>query len=111
MRVSYVLLAGEKRPVCFSLSAVEELEEKFGSLDKMREELVSGRVAAINSVLEIMLRAGRNYCTAMGIECPAPLNCRPSDLIDVHDGSVVREIFAAMGADTERTVETKQGKN
>lgn len=109
MRVSYVLLGGEKRPVCFSLSAVEELEEEFGSLDAMREALVSGRVTAINRVLEIMLRAGNNYCEAMGLEHPAPLKCRPSDLIDVsdiRDGSVVTDIFAAMKNDTNRSVET-----
>lgn len=111
MRVSYVLLGGEKRPVCFSLSAVEELEDKYGSLDAMREELVKGSVKAINTVLEIMLRAGQNYCEAMGMDCPAPLKCRPGDLIDVSDSSVVNDIFSAMSADSERTVEVKQGKN
>lgn len=110
MKVSYIELANEKHPVCFSLSAIEDIEDAFGSLDGMRKELEAGKVKAINKVLEIMLASGRAYCEGMGIECPPKLPCRPGDLIDVRDGSVVTEIFSAMSGDTERTVEAK-GKN
>lgn len=112
MRISYIKLAdGEERPVCFSLSAVEELQDEFGSLEEMGTQLRAGGVKSISKVLEILLRAGKNYCKAMGQECPPDLKCKPGDLIDVSDGmSIVSEIFAAIGGDSDRTVETA-GKN
>ena len=107
MKLSYVQLGGEKHPVCFSLSAIEAIEEEFGSLDEMREGLSKGSIKAINSVLEIMLDAGRAYCVGMGMEVPTKLKCRPSDLIDVTDSEVVHEIFAAISGDSERAVEVR----
>lgn len=110
MKLSYVQLGGEKHPVCFSLSAIEAIEEEFGSLDNMREGLVGGKVKAINRVLEIMIDAGRAYCAAMDLKCPPKLKCRPGDLIDITDGDIVKDILGAMAADGERKIETK-GKN
>ena len=111
MKISYIDLGDkERRPVCFSLSAIEAIEDEFGSLDAMREALVAGKVKAINRVLEIMLDAGQKYCSAMGTECPLPLKCRPGDLIDVRDSSVISAIFDAIAGDSERAVEVK-GKN
>lgn len=107
MKLSYVQLGGEKHPVCFSLSAIEEIEDEFGSLDQMREDLTNGKIKAINTVLEIMLNAGRAYCVGMGMECPPRLKCRPADLIDVTDSDVVKDIFAVIGGDSERTVEVR----
>lgn len=111
MKLNYIQLgAGEKQPVCFSLSAIEDIEDEFGSLDKMRDALVKGKVKAINKVLEIMIKAGRSYCLGMGLDCPPPLICRPADLIDVRDASIVTEIFSVISDDTDRSVEVK-GKN
>lgn len=107
MKLSYVQLGGEKHPVCFSLSAIEAIEEEFGSLDTMRDELSKGSIRAINTVLEIMIKAGRAYCVGMGIDCPPKLKCRPADLIDITDEEVVKDIFAAMSGDSERTVEVR----
>lgn len=107
MKLSYVQLGGEKHPVCFSLSAIEAIEDKFGSLDAMRDGLSEGSVKAINSVLEIMLNAGRAYCTGMGMDVPPKLKCRPADLIDVTDSDVVKDIFAVISGDSERTVEVR----
>ena len=107
MKISYVQLGREKRPVCFSLSAIEDIQDTFGSLGKMREELTAGNVKAINSVLEIMLKAGRIYAEANGEDCPPPLKCRPGDLIGTDDIDIVSEIFAAIGDGTERKVEAK----
>lgn len=107
MKISYVELAGEKHPVCFSLSAIEELEDEFGSLSEMRERLKEGKVKAINKVLAIILRAGRTYCTGIGEECPPPLKCRPGDLIGVNDTGIISDIFSAMTADMNRSVEVK----
>lgn len=111
MKLSFIEIGGEKRPVCFSLSAIEAIEDEFGSLDGMREALTAGKVSAINKVLETMLRAGRAYCEGTGTECPPPLKCRPGDLIDATDTEIVAQIFSAMTNDTGRTVEVKAGKN
>lgn len=110
MKISYIELAGARHPVCFSLSAIEEIEDRFGGLDEMRKELTGGKVKAINAVLEIMMDAGRAYCKAMGMDLPDKLPCRPGDLIDVRDEAVVQQIFGAMSGDTGRTVEVR-GKN
>ena len=110
MKLSYVQLGGEKHPVCFSLSAIEAIEESFGSLDGMRDALTAGNVKAINTVLEIMINAGREYCDGMGLECPPKLKCRPAALIDFSDGDIVKEIFSVFSNDSERTVEV-QSKN
>lgn len=111
MRLSYIMLGGEKRPVCFSLSAIERIQDEFGGLDEMRDALVEGKVSAINTVLDIMLSAGEAYCRGMDIPCPPTLKCRPGDLIDVSDKEIVSEIFAAMANDAQRGVETKDSKN
>ncbi len=111
MRISHIDLGdGEKRPVCFSLSAIEAIEDEFGGLEAMREGLVAGKIKTINRVLEIMLDSGAKYCAAMGVDCPPPLKGRPGDLIDVRDGSVISAIFDAIAGDSERAVEVK-GKN
>ena len=109
MKLSYIQLGdGEKRPVCFSLSAIEDIQDAFGDLDGMRDGIKSGSVKAINTVLEIIIRAGAAYCKGMGIDCPPPLKCRPADLIDATDSSIVSQIFDAMVNDAEREVETQR---
>ena len=111
MKLSYIQLGeGEKRPVCFSLSAIEDIEDEFGGLDEMKKALLAGKVKAINKVLEIMLRSGEAYCRGMDLPCPPPLKCRPGDLVDVRDQSVISQIFDAIKSDSERNIET-QGKN
>lgn len=111
MKLSYIELNGEQHPCCFSLSAIEEITDEFGSLDDMRKGLVGGNIRTISRVLEAILRAGRTYCETTGKECPPPLKCRPGDLIDATDASIVNQIIGAMTNDTSRAVETKAGKN
>ena len=110
MKVSYIELAGEKHPMCFSLSATEDIIETFGSVDAMSDAVTGGdlltQLRAVDKTLEILLRAGRAYCTAMGEQLPAPLRCRPADLIDVTSGEAVRAIFETMRHDSAREVET-----
>ena len=111
MRVSYIELLGEQHPMCFSLTASEELSSEFGGLEKMQNALESRDIAqvakAVDKVLACLLKAGRIYVGATGGQLPAELPCRPADLIDVTDGEAVRAIFTAISADTARTVETK----
>lgn len=111
MRVSYIELLGQQYPMCFSLTASQELSDKFGGLGAMGEALSSkdiGELAgAVNAILEILLKAGRIYATAAGLDIPPELKCKPGDLIDVTDGSAVQSIFQTIKSDTEREVETK----
>lgn len=117
MKVTYIELAGEKHPLCFSLSAVEELSDKFGDLDKMAAAITDGKnsvkkLKAVDTVLRVLLDAGRRYCAAAGIEMPEkPLGCRPADVIDITDPSAVEAIFTTLKNDTERTLEAKPLKN
>lgn len=110
MKVSYIELLGKKYPMCFSLTAATEMDKAFGGLEALSEQMQSGglarQAAAINKALEILMKAGRTYASACGMELPDPLPCAPADLIDVTDGAAVRAIFSAISGDTEREVET-----
>lgn len=110
MRTSYIELLGKRYPMCFSLTAATEMDEAFGGLEalsgRLREGSLAQRAADINRALEILLKAGRVYASASGMELPEPLPCAPADLIDVTDGAAVRAIFSAVSGDTAREVET-----
>lgn len=110
MRVSTIELLGKKYPMCFSLTAATEIEDAFGSWKNLMEQIESGglvqQARVISQILEIMLKAGRIYASASGMEVPETLPCAPADLIDVTDGEVIRSIFSTMTGDTEREVET-----
>lgn len=110
MRVSTIELLGRKYPMCFSLTAATEMDEAFGGLENLSERIGAGGIAqqtaAINRALEILLKAGRVYASASGMEILEPLPCAPADLIDVTDGAAVAAIFSAISGDAEREVET-----
>ena len=108
MRISYIELLGNKYPLCFSLSATEKLIEEFGSLEEMQNALSSNSIKAINATLDVLMEAGRRYCEVAHIDCPAPLPCRPADLIDLSDPSAVSAIFSAMSGGNEREVEVAE---
>lgn len=111
MRVSHIELAGNKHPLCFSLTASAELDEYFGGLDEMERVMTNGtlhqRARAIDKVLAVLMKCGRTYAEAMGMELPAPIKCNPGDLIDVTDGTAVQAIFSAISNDTDREVEVE----
>ena len=114
MRITYIELAGNKHPLCFSLSATEEICDAFGDTDKMADAITSGNVAekikAVDKVLTILLAAGRRYCQEVGMELPPAIKGRPADVIDITSSSAVEAIFDTLKTDTERTV-TAQSKN
>lgn len=111
MRVSYIELLGARHPLCFSLAAVDAIEDAFGSMEAMSEELGSGQIGRIaraaDTVLSILLKAGRIYCSACGEELPLALPCRPADVIDVADNDTIKTIFQALKGDSRREVETE----
>ena len=113
MKITYIELLGEKHPLCLSLAAAQAIDEAFdGGLSQMQEEVLSastGRQAqAIDTVLQILLKAGRTYVSACGEELPKPLPCRPADLIDVRDQTVITTLFDALSNDTKREVEVEE---
>jgi len=109
MKISYIELLGKKYPLCFSLAATEKLNDAFGSMDKMTEAVTSKNVGemakAIDTILAVLMEAGRTYCRVTGQECPEPLDCRPADLIDLTDPTAVNAIYSAMAVGKEREVE------
>ena len=109
MKISYFEVLGEKYPLCFSMAASAKLAEAFDGLDKMQEKLGGGNIAdmakAIDTILNTLMEAGRIYCRMTNTECPEPLGCNPSDIIDVSDPAAVNAILAAMTNGNEREVE------
>lgn len=110
MKVTYIELLGKQHPMCFSLTAAQEMDEAFGGLEALSERLTAGGIGqvakAVNTALAILLKAGRTYASLSGIEVPDPLPCAPADLIDVTDGEAIRAIFSAISGNTDREVET-----
>lgn len=115
MRVSYINLAGQRHPLCFSLSATQAIGAKFGGLDGMSAAIQSPdlgtKLQAVDDVLEILMAAGRRYCAVSGEQLPPPLPCRPSDLIDATDPDAVDLIFSAISDGSERELEAVPAKN
>lgn len=117
MKVTYIELAGNRHPLCFSLAVSEKLDEAFGGLENMQEELDSRQISrisrAVDVVLTALMEAGRVYLTACGEEAALPprLTCRPVDLLDVRDNSVIKTVMTAIKGDSGREVEivTKNG--
>lgn len=111
MRLHYIELLEEKHPLCFSLAAAEELDEHFGGLDKMADELTSEDIKCVakatDKVLTEMLKAGRIYAGAIGMDLPDPIRCRPSDLLDPREGRALMAIFTAIKEDSARKVKTQ----
>lgn len=114
MKVSYITLLDREYPLCFSLTASQELSDAFGGLDKMTKDLtgkdMGKMVKAVNTTLGILMKAGRIYSEAIGREVPEALPCQPCDVIDMTDPESIKAIFAAINGDTERSVETKNAK-
>ena len=112
MKVTYLTLQGEKHPLCFSLSATEELISTFGDLDRMKAELfgndLAKKIRASVTVLDILLRAGRRYAETMGEPLPPQIKGSVADLIDGSDKTAITAIFGTIEAGSEREVETKQ---
>ena len=111
MRISYITLLGQKHPLCYSLSAYEQIGEVFGGTDAAQERIFAGDIKAICSLLRILMAAGRRYCAAVGEELPPEIKCDVADVIDVSDPESVISIFAAISAGEQREVDTVETKN
>ena len=116
MRTTYIELLGEKHPLCFSLSAIEEICDEFGSVEEMQnilfnDEDTSGRLRAIGKLLNILIKAGRRYFNLIGEPLPKEIKGNVADLIDISDPDAVTKVFEAIASDSEREVEAQPTKN
>lgn len=106
MKISYIELLGEKHPLCYSLSAYEEINDTFGSSEAMTEQLKYNDFSAVDKILGIFLRAGRRYCEAAGEKLPKEITCRIADVIDMRDPDAIGAIFGAIANGGKREVDT-----
>ena len=111
MKVTYINLLGEEHPMCFSLSAIEEISDTFGSVDAMSEAVESDNVAlklsAVSKLLNILIKAGRRYGALVGMELPKEIKGNVGDLIDISDPEAISKVFEAIANDSEREIEVK----
>lgn len=106
MDLHYFEIAGVKRPICFSMRAIKNIQDAFGGMEKMSEGVIDRDIGTVSKVMEILLDAGQAYCEGAGVECPPPLKCSPADLMDVKETqSAVEAIFEAIKTDSSREVE------
>jgi len=121
-RVEYLTLAGKKYPMAFTMSAIERVEEEFGSVENMSEALqyseetgFSPLIQSIETVFSILLDAAKAHAACLGEEIPPDLPCRIADFMSIADaqaliGEVIqngsrREVEAAPSKKEEATAE------
>ena len=109
MKIKTIELLGEEHPLCFSMTAAQNLTEQFGSLNAMSDQLVSDdvkvRFDAINDVLAELLRAGRVYAKARGDTLPGEITCKAADILAPGMNEIIELIFSVMTGDNKREVE------
>lgn len=114
MNIKTIELLGEQHPLCFSMTAAQNLTEKFGSLQAMGEQLMSDDVSirreAINDALMELLRAGRVYAKAKGENIPPEIPCKVADILPPDTATPVALIVSVMAADAKREVEVEGGR-
>ena len=116
MELRHIELLGEKHPLCFSMSAAQNLTRHFGSMEEMGEQImnddVSVRRAAVVDVLSEMIRAGRVYAKAMGYDVPKPIPCDIADILEPDTVPLVGLILSVLRRDSSRDIEIEgAGKN
>lgn len=112
MRVQYIELVGKKYPMVLSLSAIERIEEEFGSMESMDQALtynestgLTGIVHAAETVLGVLLDAGRTYASIIGEDVPPLPSCRLADVLDMDIAVMIGMIFGVISSSSEREVE------
>lgn len=113
-------LAGREYPMILSMKAAQELVEEFGSIERVGEVLQKNSeedqgvlFENVNTILRILLKAGRTWANITGESVPDPLPCEPIEALEVGDSNAVKAIVDAMSSSMNRTVEatSKRSKN
>lgn len=114
MNIKTIELLGEQHPLCFSMTAAQNLTERFGSIQAMGEQLMSDDVSirreAINDALTELLRAGRVYAKAKGDALPREITCKLADIMPPDTAAPVALIISVLTADTKREVEVENSR-
>ena len=116
MKTTYITILGERHPLCFSLSAVEEIAEEFGDMEEMTKTVTDStdlmrQLKGVRKLLDILIRAGRRHFELTGQPLPPEIKGDVADLIDMTDPGAIDSIFAAIGNDSEREIEATPPKN
>ncbi len=116
MNLKTIELLGEQHPLCFSMTAAQNLTRHFGSMEQFGEQLMHEdatiRRDAVCDALTELLKAGRKYATAVGDPLPKEIPCKVSDILRPETAPLVALIVAVMQGDARREVEIEgNGKN
>lgn len=116
MNLKTIELLGEQHPLCFSMTAAQNLTRHFGSMEQFGEQLMHEdatiRRDAVCDALTELLRAGRKYATAVGDPLPRELPCAVSDILPPTTAPLVALLVSVMRSDAQREVEIEDsGKN
>lgn len=111
MKENKIIILGKEYPLCFNAKAEEQIKDLFSTED---DEIDTSKIGIkdVDSLLKILMDSGRLYYKITERECPAPLPCDPSDVMDTNElGEALRVIIDTMTGDREREVETVDEKN
>ena len=114
MRISQIEILGAIRPMCFSARLAITVKEKYGSIEKLLDELTGEEYISSNIwLLGKMLDAGARATKMEGNSCPpVPSEDELLDGCDLNDmRGLTAKLFAAMMASKEQHVELEPGKN
>ncbi len=116
MNLKTIELLGEQHPLCFSMTAAQNLTRHFGSMEEFGEQLMHEdatiRRDAVCDGLTELLKAGRIYAKAMGEPLPKELPCAVADILRPETAPLVALIVAVVQGDARREVEIEDnGKN
>lgn len=77
MRTNRITILGQERPLCYSTRVYCGILDKYGDLEKLGNEMLTGdlqtRIHATMWTLAAMLKAGKAYADLCGESAPDPL--------------------------------------
>jgi hypothetical protein len=90
------------------MAATEDIINAFGGMEKMSEGLIDHDISTVGTMLDILIKAGCEYCDLMGEEHPKLPKGRLTALLSVNEtAEIVGQIMTIMTEDAERTVEVR----
>ena len=131
-RTVYIEIAGKQYPMRFSVGASIAITKKFGSLQKMADNLKKGddvdEEKAFETIIwmaETLIRQGCAYKNLFESDLPIPENAPVKDgkympltaenleiALDMADmGEITKKIFAAIGSGNKKEIHTKEKEN
>ena len=131
-RTTYIEIAGKQYPMRFSVGASIAITKKFGSLQKMADNLKSedgvGEAKTFETIIwmtETLIRQGCAYKNLFESDLPIPegapvengkympITAEKLEIgIDVADlGEITKKIFATIGSGERKEIQTQEKEN